>query len=173
MPNDGLARWLSGARRVVIIGIGNPLRGDDNVGVRVVQSLQGKTSESVYLVESETTPESFIEPITEFSPTHILMVDAALLGLAPGSMKFVKSLNTTTIPISTHALPIRLFWQYLAETTGAKIGMILIEPRNVDFGEGLTPDVEKALKSLVEVLLVVPAIGKTKLFPTPAVKSKK
>ncbi|MEM2386263.1 MAG: hydrogenase 3 maturation endopeptidase HyCI, partial [Candidatus Bathyarchaeia archaeon] len=57
--------------------------------------------------------------------------------------------------ISTHMLPLRVFCDYLAETVGAKIALLLIEPKNTDFGEGLSGEVEAAAKRIVEVLLAV------------------
>jgi hypothetical protein len=46
-----LKKWLTGAEKVVVAGIGNPIRMDDFVGVRIVQELQGKVSEKVFLIE--------------------------------------------------------------------------------------------------------------------------
>jgi len=76
---DELQSWLSNARKVVVTGIGNPLRKDDFVGVEIVRNLREKVSQLVYLVECETVPESFIGPITKFKPTHILLIDAGIL----------------------------------------------------------------------------------------------
>ncbi|RJS68268.1 hydrogenase maturation protease [Candidatus Bathyarchaeota archaeon] len=85
-----LERWLSDAEKVVVAGIGNPIRMDDFVGVKIIQDLHGKVSEKVYLLECETVPESFIQQIIDFNPTHVLLIDAAILGLKPGEAKLVK-----------------------------------------------------------------------------------
>jgi len=149
-----LNAWLSDAERVVIAGIGNPIRMDDFVGVKIVQDLRGKVSDRVYLIECETVPESFIQQITDFDPTHVLLIDAALLGLKPGESRLTEPKRLFMFPaISTHALPLRIFCDYLAETTKAKIGLLLIEPKQADFGEGLTPEVEASAKKIVDLLL--------------------
>jgi len=151
-----LRNWLSNARRVVIAGIGNPLRKDDFVGVKIVRSLRNKVSETVYLVECETVPESFIQPIEEFKPTHILVIDAALLNLKPGSSKLVEPAQLAEqIAISTHALPLQIFCDYLARTTGAKIALLAIQPKDASFGEGLTVELEKTAKHLTNLLLKI------------------
>ncbi|MFQ6074393.1 MAG: hydrogenase 3 maturation endopeptidase HyCI, partial [Candidatus Bathyarchaeia archaeon] len=148
-----LKNWLSNAQKVVIAGIGNPLRKDDFVGVEIVRNLQNKVSQSVYLIECETVPESFIEPITEFNPTHILIIDAALLNLKPGSSKLIEPGQTMkTNAISTHALPLRTFCEYLEKTTGAKIALLMIQPRDARFGEGLTTELRKTAVSLANLL---------------------
>jgi hydrogenase 3 maturation protease len=148
-----LENWLSNAQKVVIAGIGNPLRKDDFVGVEIVRNLQNKVSQSVYLIECETVPESFIEQITEFKPTHILIIDAALLNLKSGSSKLVEpGQMAEQTPISTHALPLRIFCEYLAKTTGAKIALLLIQPKDADFGEGLTTELKKTALKLTNLL---------------------
>lgn len=149
-----LKKWFSGAEKVVIAGIGNPIRMDDFVGVKIVQDLRGKVSDRVYLIECETVPESFIQQITDFNPTHILIIDAAILGMKPGESRLIKPEQLTMFPaFSTHMLPLRIFCEYLAKTTKAKIALLLIEPKKVDFGEGLTPEVEATAQSVVNALL--------------------
>ena len=149
-----LEKWLLNAERVVVAGIGNPMRMDDFVGVKIVQDLRGKVSEKVYLIECETVPESFIQQIMNFNPTHVLLLDAAILGLKPGDLRLVKPEQLTNFPaFSTHMLPLRIFCEYLAKTTKAKIALLLIEPKKVDFGEGLTPEVKATAQSVVNALL--------------------
>ena len=149
-----LKKWLSDARRVVLAGIGNPIRMDDFVGVKIVQDLQGKVSERVYLIECETVPESFIQQIIDFKPSHVLLIDAAILGLEPGNARLINPDQLTVLPaFSTHMLPLRIFCDCLAKTTDAKIALLLIEPKATDFGEGLTPEIEASAQEIVRVLL--------------------
>jgi len=149
-----LKKWLSEAERVVIAGIGNPMRMDDFVGVKIVQNLRGKVSEKVYLIECETVPEGFMQQIIDFGPTHILLIDAAILGLKPGDAKLIKPEQLTTFPaFSTHMLPLRIFCEYLDKVAKAKIALLLIEPKMIDFGEGLTPEISASAQSIMDVLL--------------------
>jgi len=149
-----LKDWLANAERVVVAGIGNPIRSDDFVGVKIVQNLKSKVSERVYLIECETVPESFLQPIVEFNPTHVLLIDAAILGLKPGETRLIDPERIADFPaISTHMLPLRVFCEYLAATTKAKIALLLIEPKNVEFGEGLTPEVQATAEKITKILL--------------------
>lgn len=151
---SSLKEWFSGAQRVVIAGIGNPFRRDDFVGVEIVRKLQNRVSQSVYLIEGETVPESFIAPITKFKPTHILVIDAGLLNLKPGSSKLVDPTQLMRkSAISTHLLPLRIFCDYLAETTNAKISLLVIQPKDTRFGEGLTPKLLETATNLTYCLL--------------------
>ncbi len=150
---EELKKWLTNAERVVVAGIGNPIRTDDFVGVKIVQDLNGKVSERVYLIECETVPESFLEPIIEFNPTHVLLVDAAFLELKPGAARLIDPKRIAAFPaVTTHMLPLRVFCEYVTKMTGAKIALLLIEPKNNEFGEGLTPEVQAAAEKIVNIL---------------------
>ena len=149
-----LKKWLSGSKRIVVAGIGNPIRMDDFVGVKTIRDLYGKVSKNVYLIECETVPESFIQQIVDFKPTHILLIDAAVMGLKPGDLTLTEPENLTNLSaISTHALPLRIFCDLLAENIRVKIALLLIEPKETDFGEKLSPVVEASAKKITDLLL--------------------
>jgi hydrogenase 3 maturation protease len=151
---DALEKWFAGAERVVVAGIGNPIRKDDFVGVKVVQDLQGKVPENVHLIECETVPESFMQEIVDLKPSHVLLIDAAVLGLKPGETRLVFPEQVTNFPaITTHMLPLRIFCEYITKMTEAKIALLLVEPENTEFGEGLMPKVQKAAEKITKILL--------------------
>ena len=150
---SSLKEWFSGAERLVIAGIGNPFRRDDFVGVEIVRNLQNKVSDYVFLIEAETVPESFIAQITKFKPTHILIIDAGLLNQKPRTSKLVDPTQLMRkSSISTHTLPLRIFCDYLTETTTAKIALLIIQPQDTSFGEGLTPKLKQTAKNLANLL---------------------
>lgn len=154
MPEKELGKWLSNAKKVVIAGIGNPIRMDDFVGVKIVQDLHGKVSDRVLLIECETVPESYLQQILDFNPTHVLLIDAAVSGLKPGEAKLVNPEELTSFPAFTsHILPLRIFCECIAKTCGAKVSLLLIEPDKTDFGEGLTSELMDSAKKIAETLL--------------------
>lgn len=150
---NSLHCWFSNARKVVIAGIGSSLRKDDYVGVKIVRNLREKGLQSVYLIECETVPENFIKPISEFEPTHVLIIDAAQLNLNPGIAKLLESDAIAGIPITTHVLPLHVFCEYLEKITGAKVALLAIQPKEIGFGEGLTNELKKTSKALTNLLL--------------------
>jgi hydrogenase 3 maturation protease len=149
-----LKTWFNEAKKVVIAGIGNEIRMDDYVGVKIVQDLQGKVSPKVHLIECETVPESFMDEIVELKPSHVLLVDAALLGLQPGEVRLFDSAKVVNMPaISTHMLPLRMFCDYIIQMAQTKLALLLVEPKNTDFGEGLTAEVTCSAEQVVDFLL--------------------
>jgi hydrogenase 3 maturation protease len=151
---DALEKWFAGADRVVVAGIGNSIRRDDFLGVKIVQDMQGKVPKNVCLIECETVPETFMPEIIDFKPSHVLLVDAALLGLKPGEIRLVFPEQVAAFPaVTTHFLPLRIFCEYITKMTGAKIAFLLVEPENTEFGEGLTPKVQAVADKLTGNLI--------------------
>jgi len=151
-----LHNWFLNAQKIVLAGIGNPIRKDDFVGVRIIQNLTGKTAKNVFLIECETVPESFIQQIIDFNPSHILLIDAAILGLKPGESRLIEPEKLTcSSSYSSHMLPLRIFCEYVSQMSKADIGLLLIEPENTDFGEELTPELDAAAKSISRILVQI------------------
>ena len=153
---EELKNWLKDAEQVVVAGIGNAIRSDDFVGVKIIQDIQSKVSSKVHIIECETVPESFMDEIVEIKPSHVLLIDAAILDLKPGETRLFDSEKVTNMPaISTHMLPLRVFCDYITEMSKAKLALLLIEPKNTDFGEGLTEEVSESASRIVELLLKI------------------
>ena len=151
---DSVKKWFMNLKKVVIAGIGNPLRTDDFVGVKIVQDLKGKVSKTVCLIECETVPESFMQEIVDLKPSHVLLIDAAILGLKPGEIRLVFPEQIADFPaVTTHVLPLRIFCEYVAEMTKAKIALLLVEPENTEFGEGMTLTVKTVAERITKILL--------------------
>jgi hydrogenase 3 maturation protease len=149
-----LINWFASAKKTVVAGIGNPIRHDDYVGLKIVEDLRGKVAETVCLLECETVPESYLQDIEKFKPTHVLLIDAAFLDLSPGESCLLEPEKIIDhSAISTHALPLRIFCEYVKEATGAKVGLLLLEPKSIEFGEGLSLEVEGASDRLTKILL--------------------
>lgn len=151
---EELKSWFAGSEKVVVAGIGNPIRSDDYVGLKIVENLRSKVPSNICLLECETVPESFLLEIEEFHPTHVLLVDAALLGLNPGQAKLVELGQVAEFSaVTTHILPLNIFCEYIKRATGAKIALLLIEPKNMEFGEGLTQKLQESSEKLTEILV--------------------
>jgi hydrogenase 3 maturation protease len=121
--------------------------------VKTVKNLRGKVPRFVHLIECETIPEDFLESIVQFKPTHVLIIDAASMDLKPGSSRLVEPNQIKGYTISTHALPLRIFCEYISKLTKAKIALLSIQPRDTSFGEGLTSELEKTVKRLSSILV--------------------
>lgn len=148
-----LEKWLEGAKKIVILGIGSSIRGDDAVGLEVVKKLQGKVPSFVEVLEGETAPDSFAELIAKFRPTHVVMVNAAELDLKPGEIRLIPMKEFSGHPVLSHDLPLYLLSEYLEQTIHAKSIIFAIQPRSMDIGTELTPELKKAVEKIVNLFV--------------------
>jgi len=141
-----------GERRVVLMGVGNPMRGDDGVGVAIIQRLQESDLPGVLLLNTETVPESFIGKVESYQPTHVLLLDAANFGGRPGETRLIDSKHIGGQAVSTHSLPLTIFISYIEKSLGIKVLLLGVQPKAVVFGEEMTPDLEEASERIAETL---------------------
>jgi len=134
------------------MGIGNPLRRDDAVGVEIIKYLSGKVSERVRLFNCEMVPENFLAEIEDYQPTHVLMIDVAELKAKPGEAKIIPPEKIASTAISTHTIPLSLLAGVIQEETKSKIILLGIQPYNTSFGEELSPELQKAAEKIAEVI---------------------
>lgn len=136
-----------------MLGIGNPLRRDDAVGLRVIRNLQGKVPENVLLLECETVPENFLSKIEQFKPTHVLMIDAAQLNMEAGASRLVSVEEINGMVLSTHTLPLSIMAEVIKQTVGAEVMVLGIQPEILDFGEGLSERLQEASARIADIII--------------------
>jgi hydrogenase 3 maturation protease len=84
----------------------------------------------------------------------VLLIDAAFSGLKPGEASLMDPEKIAdSSAVTTHLLPLRVFCEYVKQATGAKIALLLVEPKSTEFGEGLTAEVQGAAERLTKVLV--------------------
>lgn len=156
-----LARLLQG--RVVLLGIGNPLRGDDAAGCEVarqVRHLAAGTSldaDRLMVLEAEEIPESYSGAVVSADPDVVVLLDAIDLGAPPGSAALVPSSSLRDVTLYTHRTPLAPLARYLEHRCGADVYLLGIQPASVEWGAPLHPDVAAAARDVAALL--VEALG--------------
>ena len=145
---------LKGAKRIAILGIGSQLRGDDVAGMLVAKELEvyagfinKHTPFKVFFGAS--APENVTGQIKKFNPSHILIIDSAEMGEAAGRVSLISLESEVCSSFSTHRLPSRILVDYLTHSIGCEVIMLGIQPKSINFGETLSPEVEKGVKEFV------------------------
>jgi len=151
----GLVNWIADGKRVAVVGVGNEMRRDDAVGVHVTRKLRGKLSRQFRLIEARTIPESYIDKVREFKPTHVLIIDAAQLGTNPGDSRLLSPRKVKGLSISTHTLPLNVFAEFVERETGSKVKILAIQPKDLEFGEGMTDELARTAEELTSILVRV------------------
>jgi len=150
---------LSGGR-VVVAGIGSEIRGDDAAGLAVARTVAESTS--VTAVECGPAPENFISAISRMRPDVVLLVDAADLAAAPGTVAIVPLAgpNISTVgphdalaeDPSTHSASLSLTAGQIGERCGADVYLVAIQPADLKLGGPLSPAVAAACSAIVEAI---------------------
>lgn len=145
---DELAARLSGS--VVVVGVGNPLRGDDAAGYLVARRLRG--TPGMCVIEAEEVPEDFVGDIAAAAPDVVALVDAVDLGREPGAVAILEKEQVATYAPTTHRMPLSLVMEVAHRRTSADVFLIALQPSRADFGTAMTPEVSDTVERLAEML---------------------
>ncbi|MFA4888126.1 MAG: hydrogenase 3 maturation endopeptidase HyCI [Candidatus Omnitrophota bacterium] len=133
--------------KVVILGIGNTLRNDDGLGSILAKRLKNKVPYIVY--DSGANPENYLGKIIRDKPDNIVIIDAVDFGGKPGEFKVLEGQDIETVNFfSTHDASISLAINYLQSSFKVDIIILSIQPKSVDFGEEISPEVLKTITEL-------------------------
>jgi hydrogenase 3 maturation protease len=148
-----LAKALSSAERVAVLGVGSELRGDDFAGVLVARELkeiaERKGGGKLMAVIGASAPENVTGEIARFKPSHLVLVDAANLGLEPGEVRLIPAEGIGGTSFSTHMLPVRILLDYLEKTTGCQSLVVGIQPEHTRMCGEPSAAVTKAVAGVV------------------------
>jgi hydrogenase 3 maturation protease len=137
--------------RVAIVGIGNILRGDDGLGPKLIEILKSRNAKAA-LFDCGTAPENYVFPILTSSSDTVILIDAADLGEAAGSVRVFELSEISNVSFSTHNPSPRLFTDLLR--TGKEdldIFVVSIQPKTTALGASLSDEVLKGLDLLAGV----------------------
>jgi hydrogenase 3 maturation protease len=142
---SGIARG-----RVVVLGVGNTLKGDDGAGPAVAEALRRRFPERAFDVGQ--VPENFIGPIRRARPDTIILIDAADFGGTPGETRIASACEIQGLTLGTHALPLSVFMAAIADEIGAEVHLVAIQATTTALGGTMSAVVSAAVASLVQEL---------------------
>ncbi len=143
-----LSRRLKG--KVLLIGVGNTLRGDDGIGPALVALLEGKANAA--LLDAGEMPESYFDRILATQADTIVVIDAADFKAAPGDLIILDTGEIAGCVTSTHQMPLDLFFRFLKRSSLADMFVLGIQPAQIGFGEPMSPAVADSVHALAELL---------------------
>lgn len=136
-----------------MLGIGNALLKDEGIGIHLIRSLKDLPAlESVDLIDGGTSPEAF-DLVRDTD--RLIVIDAAYGGGEPGS---IYCLTPEQIkgqkPSSVHEFNfLNMLWNLDIMGESPNITIIGIEPKEIDWGLELSPELEKRLPRITEFVL--------------------
>ncbi len=141
-------------KRLLILGIGNPLRCDDAIGLEIVKRLSDLHSDDIDVKETEEAGLALLDLMHGYE--HVILVDAirAPESEAGDILRFTTDqLEKKTGRHSTHmlSLPRLLATAERMELRMPKTIVIIAVKIAIadEFGEGLSPEIEAAIPKAV------------------------
>ncbi|HNX50320.1 MAG TPA: hydrogenase maturation protease [Thermoanaerobaculaceae bacterium] len=154
-PADRLRQLLGRVRargqRLLVLGVGNDMLGDDAIGVLIARDLEALSSETFLAVPVGIGVENAGHLIPRHRADVVLIFDAVA---APGRTPwlFVPPSRLDTFCHSTHSVPLSLLiraWRQDSPTI--RVHFIGIRPRLVALGAPLSPAVQAVRAEIVGV----------------------
>jgi hydrogenase maturation protease len=149
MINSSLSD-IAQTRPLLLLGIGNPLRGDDAIGHILAEALEHLNGNGFEAHAVGTAIENAMRWIREAAGGQILLVDAVFdESLPEGSWALYPSDQLDSMCHSTHSIPLSLlisYWQQ--EVPGIQVAFLGISIRNNAEMECLSPVLQETLTSL-------------------------
>lgn len=153
-------------KRVAIVGLGNPIAGDDSVGIRVLKRISSiKLPECVDVFELQS-PALDLAPILK-DYEKVIIIDAVKLGRRPGTI--IKLKVEDLITMFSHNVPrgrifslhdmnaaeaLLMLMELLPELRKKDLVLIGIEIEEIrKFEEVLSNEVENAIDKVVDIVL--------------------
>lgn len=142
--------------RKAVIGIGNPLRGDDGAGIAVLELLSSLPDKGVRLIELGTGGINLVHELAGLDSAVI--VDAAEFGGRPGEIKAfspddVKSLKTVGYSLHDWDLFTSIDISKRMGECPDNLRIVVVQPVELGPVEGLSAPVKDALKELARTVI--------------------
>ncbi len=148
-PDNPFTSLLNG--RIVFVGIGNTMRGDDGLGPVLVERLKNKID--LPCINGGEVPENYFGIIVKEHPDTVVLIDAVQLFLDPGEYRVLQYDEILNAGFSTHTASPSIFMGYLGSETGAAIYMLGVQPVNTNLGGELSAPVKRTLARLENLIL--------------------
>ena len=146
--------------RVVVIGVGNPFRGDDGAGIEVARLLRGRLPNGVEVVERDGEPAGLLDAWRDARLAYV--IDAVRSDGPAGQIHRVQIDRTadTTVPASprrdsSHALGLgeAVELARVLDRLPGRLVLVGIAGARFEAGDVLSDRVHAAVPKLVETLI--------------------
>ncbi|MGA1819486.1 MAG: hydrogenase maturation protease [Thermoplasmatota archaeon] len=145
--------------KVLVVGVGSRMRGDDTAGPYTIDLLKGMLEEGggpedfdLELIDADVMPENYTKPMRESGADIIFFVDAVDMGLEPGDLRIVpRDLIDATIPCS-HNLPMSYVMSYVNEKV-ERVELLGVQIRTAGLFEEMSGEAMEGCSRLADIIM--------------------
>lgn len=106
----------------------------------------GKRKVRAELMDCQEVPENFLERIVRRNPNKVIILDSCEFGGEPGSFGIIRRRIKAGLTHNSTAL----FMRYLEKSTSASIILVGIQPKQTEFGRGLSKELEAKVPKIAD-----------------------
>lgn len=136
--------------KIVIVAIGNPLKGDDGIGSYIAKEIKDKINAVV--IDCEVMAERYLGEIIKNKPDTVIFIDALELHSEPGSIVFLRQEDLNRIETFTHKTALNLYVNYIKKNINSRILIVGIQPEDTNFGVPLSKKVLESAEIIKQLL---------------------
>jgi len=167
----------------LIVGAGNPYRGDDGVGIAIIRKLQEmqraskKNDGDVVPIISSINHQNFVTELSRLDlldigtdglslldllPNYhqVIIIDAVNMGATSGTVRLFTpqeaKINITNDALSTHGFGLAEMLhlaEQLSLTSQTDIKIIGVQPKSVAFGAELSHEIQQVIPQIITIIL--------------------
>jgi hydrogenase maturation protease len=143
-------------KKILIVGLGNVLLQDEGIGIHIIEKLRQDMPADVKLIEGETSGLALLPVLNE--GTHIIFVDAMEFEGVAGEIKVLRNyeiISGKDMLVSVHEVGLRDIISLISlteECEPPRIVLVGIKPKNLGTGLQLSPEVEKSVPQIINVI---------------------
>lgn len=140
---------------ILILGIGNLVLKDEGVGIHIIHRLeQMQLPEGVDILDGGTGGIFLIGTLQQYR--HIIMIDATLDNLPPGTVRRIKPRFSIDYPflLSAHEIGLKdMIDAMILQDNIPDIELIVVTAKDIqEIGMELSPDVKKSMNNIIELI---------------------
>jgi hydrogenase 3 maturation protease len=137
---------LETSHKMILAGIGNVLKHDDAVGVYISNNIV--PTSVIHPLTVELSIENYIGKINQVNSDTLILADCVHFNREPGYSRLIPLKQLIDHTTHTHNIALNKLNQFFQ----MEVYVLGIQPKDVSFGEGMTPAVKTCADQLISLI---------------------
>ena len=141
-------------KKVVFVGIGNTLRGDDGIGCYFVEELSKKIkNDKINFINAGLCLENYLSKIVKLNPEVVIFVDA-YRGEVEQPYLLLNKDEIQNLTFSTHNISLVTIIEFLEkDLVDTQFYVLAIKPQSLKIQERISEETKKLVDTIIEGVL--------------------
>jgi len=142
-------------KKVVFVGIGNTLRGDDGIGCYFVEELSKKIkNDKINFINAGLCLENYLSKIVKLNPEIVVFVDAYRGSKVEQSYLLLNKDEIQNLTFSTHNISLVTIIEFLEkDLVDTQFYVLAIKPQSLKIQERISEETKKLVDTIIEGVL--------------------